>query len=49
MVQQKMRGIAQVDDLNGLRLVVAQDLKEFGIKIPKDKKNKNKDDSPVSI
>ena len=44
-----MRYILEIDNPENVRLMVLQDLKELGIKVPKVKKNKSKEDSLVSF
>ena len=40
-----MKFVQEIDDPANLRALVVQDLKEFGIKVPKSKKNKVKDEA----
>ena len=42
-----MKYVQEIDDQASLRALVVLDLKEFGVKVPKLKKNKGKDDSAV--
>ena len=39
-----MKYVQEIDDQANFRALVVQDLKEFGIKVPKSKKNKVKDE-----
>ena len=43
-----MRYIQEIESPENVRILVIQDLKELGIKVPKAKKNKNKEESLVS-
>ena len=43
-----MRYIQDIEDQSSLRALVTQDLKELGIKPPKSKKGKSRDDTLVS-
>ena len=42
-----MKFVQEIDDPANLRALVVQDLKEFGIKVPKSKKNKVKEEGCV--
>lgn len=42
-----MKYVQEIDDQANFRALVVQDLKEFGIKVPKSKKNKVKDEGGV--
>jgi hypothetical protein len=40
-----MRYISEIESPDNVRILVMQDLKELGIKVPKAKKNKSKEES----
>ena len=45
-----MRYISEIESPDNVRILVMQDLKELGIKVPKTKsKNKTKEESAVSV
>ncbi len=44
MSNKKMKYIGEFDSVDNLRIIVSQDLKDLGIKIPKHKKSKTKEE-----